>query len=331
MRTLGMLRALTCSTIAAGALLLALPAAAPATFPGANGLIAFSWFHLQEDELGQHPTTIKRSIDVARPDGRGRRTLRGCTEVGGMPESGDCSIEYFSPAWAPNGRRLAFDAGSRLALMRSDGTGFRLLEQHTTDDGAPAWSPSGTRLVFSGVEQEGGEADLYILDLASGRVRRLTEGGGRSPDWSSRGRIAFVRGRRPDQSGFRPGEGDVYTIRPDGTGMRRITRRRGADPEWSPRGDRIIFARQRRFGPFSLYVVGADGRGLRRVTNRGAAGAEIARWSPDGRFLAQRGFEGPLMVRRLGRTRAREIAPSGHGGEYSFGPGAFDWQPLPRR
>jgi Tol biopolymer transport system component len=325
MRSRGWPRALPCLM---GALLLALPASAGATFPGDNGRIAFSWFSRTEDELGMSPTTVKRSIDVARPDGRGRRTLRGCTEVGGVPESGDCSIDYLSPAWSPDGKRLAFDAGTRLALMRSDGTGFRLLEQHTTDDGSPAWSPSGTRLVFSGAETEGGETDLYVLDLASGRVRRLTEGGGRSPDWSSRGRIAFVRGRHPDRSGFRRGEGDVYTIRPDGRDLRRITRRRGAAPTWSPRGTRLIFARQRRFGSFSLYVVGADGRGLRRLRRPGA-GPDAARWSPDGRQIVHRSFEGTLVVQRLGGSRTREIAPGGFGGTYSFGAGGFDWQPRP--
>lgn len=188
--------------------------AGQAAFPGANGQIAVAAFSFSQSE-GSPIERSARSIDAVAPDGSGRRSLRACNRVTGMPDRGDCSIEYRSPAWSPKGKSVAFEAGARLALMRSDGTSFRLLEQQTADDGDPAWSPNETQLVFTGLAGGSGQSDLYVLDLLSARSTRLTFRGARSPAWSSDGRIAFTRGGRPDE----PGTGDVYTVRPDGSGL----------------------------------------------------------------------------------------------------------------
>jgi Tol biopolymer transport system component len=324
-RRCGTRRAPGLFVLACAAVVLMLPATAEAAFPGANGSIAFSWFDLSEDELGQNPTTVKRSIDVARPGGHGRRSLRACMQVEGQPGSGDCSIEYSSPAWSPSGDRLAFDAGTRLAVMRGDGSRFRLLAQHTSDDGEPAWSPDGRRLVFTGAETTGGRTELYVRELASGRVRRLSSGGGRSPAWSSRGRIAFARGGSPD----RPGTGAVYIVRADGTGLRRLVRG-ASSPAWSPRGRRLVLVR-RRGALTALYTARADGSGLRRTVTPGADNPMAPCWSPDGREIAYTGFDGNLVAQRLRDRRVRQVAPGGFGAQYSFGAGGPDWQPRPRR
>jgi TolB protein len=311
--------------IAGAAAALAMPAPASAAFPGANGSLAFGWAERHEDELGQMPPTAKRSIDIARPGGHGRRSLRECTEVDGQPDSGDCAIEYLTPAWAPGGRRVAFDAGTRLAVMRSDGTGFRLLPQVTSDDGEPAWSPDGRRLVLSGVEEVGGESDLHVLELATGRARRLTSDGGRAPAWSSRNRIAFARGGSPSH----PGSGAVHTVRPHGRGLRLLVRR-ASHPSWSPRGTRLVVVRPRR-RVTALWVVRADGGGLRRMVTPGADNPQQPCWSPDGKQIAYTGFEGNLVAQRLRDRRIRQVAPGGFNAESSFGASGPDWQPLPRR
>jgi Tol biopolymer transport system component len=295
----------------AALLVVALPASsAEASFPGANGRIAFGASEVRDDLT---PARTARSIDTALPSGAGRRTLGGCVQLTGAPDQGDCSIEYRSPAWSARGSRLAFDAGTRLALMRSDGTGFRLVAPQTADDGEPAWSPGGTSLVFSG-GVAGGPRDLYILKLRTGRLRRLTFRGARSPAWSSHGRIAFVRGS------------DVYTVRSDGRRLRRITRRGGADPDWSPHATKLAFVRRR-----GLYVVGANARGLRRLPTPGADSPGHPAWAPDGKWIAYHSFESGVWAQRLNGTGVRQVAAGGVGAEYSFDAFSPDWQPLPRR
>lgn len=297
---------------------------AQAAFPGRNGRIAFGAGASSGDAFT--PPSSSRSLDTALPSGHGRHTLRGCTTVEGQPDRGDCSIDYDSPAWSPRGGALAFDAGTRLALIRGDGSGFRLLPRQTVDDGEPAWSPDGRQLVFSGA------GDLYVMTLNTGSVRRLTFKGGRSPAWSERGRIAFVRGARKAEPGFRPGAGDVYTVRASGRGLRRVTYHRGDDPAWSPHGSKLAFVRQRRFSSFRLYVVRASGRGLKRIpTGQGADSPEKPAWSPDGRWMAYESFDSGVWAQRFDGTGTRQVAAGAVSAESSVSAFAPDWQPLRRR
>jgi TolB protein len=303
---------------------------AQATVPGENGRIAFASFTNRLDELTLRET-MTRSIDVASPTGRGRRSLRSCTRVVGengvqvAPDRGDCSIEYGAPAWSPTGARLAFDAGTRLALIRADGKQFRLLPGHTADDGEPAWSPDGRRLVFSGAPNGTARSELYLLELRSGEVHQLTFTGGREPDWSTRGLIAFTRGG--DAS--RPGSGRIFTVRPNGRGLRRVSGGHGSDPAWSPHGTKLVFVRgrQRAGGwAYSLFEVAADGRGLRSVRTPGADDPANPSWSPDGKRIAYSTFDECVFAQRLDGRDAREVASCGTGGAYRFGGSAPSWQ-----
>ncbi len=105
---------------------------------------------------------------------------------------------------APDGKRVAFtrltgDSGlTDIYLQEGDGT-IRRLTATRGDDVEPSWSPDGRFLVFSTsrwTPRDNPDADLAILDVATGQVRQLTRG----PDtdrvsaWSPDGsRIAFIR------------------------------------------------------------------------------------------------------------------------------------------
>jgi Tol biopolymer transport system component len=249
-------------------MLLAALAAAPAagaTFSGGNGRIAFD---VRGSNVGDQGPEPYRGIITVRSDSRGDHSVRECI-TSGTTRMGDCTIEYKAPAWSPNGRRLAFDAGTSLALVRSDDSGFRKLPAYTSNDGEPAWSSSGTRLAFSG--RTGSRTDVFIASPGSTSERRLARRAS-SPDWSSRDRIAFERG------------GSIWTIKPSGGDLRRVAR--GKDPSWSAGGRSIAFARGG-----SIYLIGADGKNLRRIVR--CSDCATPALSPNGRLVVyeRRGLE----------------------------------------
>lgn len=318
--------------IAAGRLVLAVAGltlafgvdGAQAAFPGANGRIAF---HVEKWRLpdpcrrdiphGCEPVQFSSSIETVLPSGRGRRVLRTFPVEQGAG----------GPVWSPSGRLLTFQQGSRLAIMRSDGTGLRRLPQLTSGDGAPTWSPDGRRLAFTG--GSGIHNWLYTVRRDGTALRRVIAQEALSPAWSATGTIAFVNntGRRPPYSRLKAG---LYTTRPDGAGPRRLFG--GASrPDWSPDGNRAALSARNH-----IFTVKADGRGLRRLTapTRERTRSSDPAWSPDGKYIA---FlrNGELYVMRSNGRGLRQVldAPQ-QDPDHPERPWAVlsapSWQPLPR-
>jgi hypothetical protein len=289
-------------------------AATPAAhaFPGRDGAIVYRWFHLSESELNPVPALLdEQAIRAVSLRGGTPRTLRGCTKAAGEVDVGDCSIGYASPAVSPDGRLVAFDAGASNALMRFDGTSFRLLPVRSEDDGDPAFSPAGTRLAFSAGQSVSSHAPvrgIWTSDLTGGSTRRVTARG-TSPAWSTRNWIAFVRAN------------GIYRVRPDGRGLRRIVARTFCtDVAWSPHGTKLALACRSR-----LLTADGDGRHLR--TLRGIGATQVA-WAPSGTRLAVSVFDGGAVTIRPDGTHSRQIVPGGFSVNDSFGTGGLDWQPL---
>jgi len=96
------------------------------------------------------------------------------------------------PDWSPDGGRLVFTAApiagvserSLATLDLTTGMVNFLLDPVARDDD-PTWSPDGTRLAFDSDREASGDFDLYIFDLLSGQLRRLTSGQGSdvAPAW----------------------------------------------------------------------------------------------------------------------------------------------------
>jgi Tol biopolymer transport system component len=306
------LAAIACVGVAA----MASAPAANATFPGRNGGIAFS----QRTGSGDSAPQIveHRRLAVAIPGRDQPRILLDCELTDGVPSGGNCAArEHQSPSYSPDGSRIIFDAGERLALVNADGGGLTFLPQTTADDGDPVFSADGRRIAFTG-SNDRGTTDLYVRRLDGGAARLIINDAG-APAWSSRGVIAYVR------------SGNIYVARPGGGHRRFVTS--GVLPDWSPNGRRLLLVRPLARLVFDdpigrMYVVLPSGRALRRV---GAPdGASHSVWSPDGRSIAWDGFDLGVFAKRLGSSRpAREVAPTQISGESGFVASSDPaWRPL---
>lgn len=284
---------------------LVLPSAAAPTAPGRNGLIAFVSLPAQ-------------GIAVVRSDGGGFRQLTR-------------DRRDRSPAWSPDGRRLAFERAGRIYLMAADGTSVRRLMPPSARGRQAAWSPNGREIAFIRT------GALFVVRADGTRQRLLYRRKGvvaNRPTWSPDGRrIAFgVTDADLDEQGGLD-YGSILVIGRGGGPARRVTDGRGepSDPEpgtwahdrgpdWSPDGARILFTRLvwlcPRCDQDEVFSVKPDGSEVVWIT-KGWSWAPA--WAPDGtRFVAvtANGLEiFSVDGERLATLRRPGAAPA--------------WQPLP--
>jgi Tol biopolymer transport system component len=111
--------------------------------------------------------------------------------AGGTPVPVGPPREGGGGVWSPDGAWVALTVLSgkyaQLALIRPDGTGFRELTTHASNNSGPVWAPDGTRIAFS--TDRNGDRDIAVLDVATGDVSVITSGPGSkgSPRWTPDG------------------------------------------------------------------------------------------------------------------------------------------------
>lgn len=252
------------------------PAAAHATFPGRNGVVAFERLRDTTVDPGFCSTVdcIEERVLAVAP--RTRRVF----DVG-LCRGRECHDG--SPSWSPLGGALVFNRRIEdregeiptryaLAIGHRGGSHVRLVHE---PGGDPAWSPSGREVVFQSLIDR--NRALYTLNLTTGATQRLVRG--YAADWSNRGLIALSR----TTGGSRRVRSDIFTIRPNRPAtLRRLTRDgRSDEGSWSPHATKVAFTRFGGRDP-AIYVMNADGKKKRRVVNNGTSPV----WSPDGRKIA---------------------------------------------
>jgi TolB protein len=105
-----------------------------------------------------------------------------------------------SPAWSPDGRRLAyvsFEGNQSAIYVQTLRTGTRdRVSARPGVNGAPAFSPDGRQLALT-LSQDG-NLDVYTLDLGTQVLRRITENNSidTEPTWSADGRSLFFTSDR---------------------------------------------------------------------------------------------------------------------------------------
>ncbi len=90
-------------------------------------------------------------------------------------------VDHWAPQWSPDGKTLAVrlmrpnNWHSQLAVIDVALGEARLFGPETGVVGAWAWSPDGKCILFAGDTAQTYQLDLFLADLKSGSVRRLTD------------------------------------------------------------------------------------------------------------------------------------------------------------
>jgi Tol biopolymer transport system component len=258
----------------------------------------------------------------------------------------DGELSDSSPAWSPDGSRIAFARGAisdsgpfdtdiytidingnntqRITNIEpelfQDQSESPLPELFLTEPDValtPSWSPDGLEIAFVISNPFLNKLDIFVMDADGSNIRQLTNDEFQSVDpvWSPDGEfIAFTSDRQ--------GIDAIYTMRPDGSNIRRLSSPNADSsitPDWSPDGEFIAFSSGVP-GQQEIYVMNADGSNIRRLTNNNYFDS-VPAWSPDGKYIAFLGYiddDSELFVmdadgsniRRLTDNDTHEGAPS---------------------
>jgi Tol biopolymer transport system component len=207
-------------------------------------------------------------IEVTNPDGTGRVVLTRPPGIIGAHFEPDWAPDGALIAFSESFRVDDLgNTGSALRVVGSDGSGVRYL---LFGNSSPAWSPDGLRLAYADYttrleENEDGDlvevrdSGIKTSNLDGTAMVQLTSGPhfDHSPDWSPDGsQVVFQR------SGV-----GLYVVNADGSGLRFLAP--GASPSWSPDGSQITFARGAPCPNSEIYTINVDGSGERQVTSPG--------------------------------------------------------------
>ena len=226
-----------------------------------------------------------------------------------------------SPAWSPDGRRLAyvsFENDNSEVFVQTIRTGARQsVSSRAGINSAPAWSPDGRKLALT-LSKGRADLDVYVLELSTQVLTRLTTGQRIETEaaWSPDGKFVYF-------TSDRGGAPQVYRMRPGDKRPQRVTFEGGynARPRVSPDNTRLAVVHNDR-GNYRIAVVDLE-RTYMQVLSDGRLD-ESPSFAPNGEMLiyaTRAGQKGSLaLVSVDGKVQQKITAVEGDVREPVWGP-----------
>jgi len=168
-----------------------------------------------------------------------------------------------SPAWSPDGTKLAFLETSALGVdfaqwalytVNVNGTGLKKVTGIAGGD-RPAWSPDGTKIAFANSNGGG----IWTISPLGKNLTQVTNGIDSFAAWSPDGKkIVF---ERQDESDPNNVVQHIFEASADGSNVSQVTSGTTDDEyaTWSPDGKTILFSRFNSAFKADLYLRMTDG------------------------------------------------------------------------
>lgn len=272
---------------ATAALVLAGPS--EATFPGSNGLIAF--------------TGKDQDIYTAAPDGSGVKRLTGTTNS-------------FSASFSPDGKTIVLsskgaDLAPHLAMIDADGGTLRAIPD-TKAAYDPSFPASGTRIAYAS------KGRITTIDLDGTHPNTVVKRKASSPSFSPTGpQITYITDTKNNSK-------NVFTVDANGKHRTQLTsfEQTYADaPSFSPDGKQIVFSAETRTSA-EIWVMRANGSHLHAITDTPKVDESRPAFSPDGTMIAFDADQDIFTMNATGGDPVQVTATR----QTEYDP---DWQPLP--
>lgn len=294
------------------------PAQAAATFPGRNGLIAWSYMV----NLNEGPTPPMWGILTVAGSGGHDHGLQSCSTFGYCAEWADVS-------YSADGRQLAWDIQTRSGeenVIVADADGKHAVTVGVGFD--PSFSPSGQRLIY--IRPRGKGEQIVTSNLRGGDVRTLhAVVNGADPQISPNGeRVLYAQNTT------------IWIMHADGRNAEPIVGD-GKAPNWAPNGTKLVYVGVKSGRVFTALPDGtgrhelpADGMCYPPACGPDAAdggGSNLAVFSPNGSYIAFTQFDGSgdpsvyTMPATGGAARNIDYVPTDSAGGSALG---LSWQSL---